>query len=121
MSLAVAIEGADGIVLAAYSRTTFGDPRVMASVNDNVAPAYEERSPTEATRVRGGAYLPSTTSIDLQEIGTVLLRNKRRNVCYFAFFAVSKIAAISTLDRPNPSILSIFQGFTDCNSRVLSS
>jgi len=36
MSLAVAIEAIDAIVLAADSRATFGDPRGMTAVNDTV-------------------------------------------------------------------------------------
>lgn len=36
MSLAVAIEAKNGIVLAADSRATFGDPRGMTAVNDTV-------------------------------------------------------------------------------------
>ena len=40
MSLAVAIEASDGIVLAADSRATFGDPRGMTAVNDTVQKIY---------------------------------------------------------------------------------
>jgi 20S proteasome alpha/beta subunit len=40
MSLAVAIEAANGIVLAADSRATFGDPRGMTGANDTVQKIY---------------------------------------------------------------------------------
>lgn len=40
MSLAVAIQAADGIVLAAESRATFGDVRGLTTVNDTVQKIY---------------------------------------------------------------------------------
>ena len=40
MSLAVAIEAQDGIVLAADSRATYGDPRGLTAVNDTVQKIY---------------------------------------------------------------------------------
>jgi len=40
MSLAVAIEAANAIVLAADSRATFGDPRGMTAVNDTVQKVF---------------------------------------------------------------------------------
>ena len=46
MSLAVAIEAIDGIVLAADSRATFGDPRGMTAVNDTVQKIYRLSSRT---------------------------------------------------------------------------
>lgn len=40
MSLAVAIEASDGIVLGADSRATYGDPRGLTAVNDTVQKIY---------------------------------------------------------------------------------
>jgi 20S proteasome alpha/beta subunit len=40
MSLAVAIEASDGIVLGADSRATYGDPRGLTAVNDTVLKIY---------------------------------------------------------------------------------
>ncbi len=46
MSLAVAIEAQDGIVLAADSRATYGDPRGLTAVNDTVQKIYRLNSRT---------------------------------------------------------------------------
>lgn len=46
MSLAVAIEAANGIVLAADSRATFGDPRGMTGANDTVQKIYRPNQRT---------------------------------------------------------------------------
>jgi 20S proteasome alpha/beta subunit len=54
MSLAVAIEATDGIVLAADSRATFGDPRGMTAVNDTVQKIYRI-SPRTAVALVGQA------------------------------------------------------------------
>ena len=54
MSLAVAIEASDGIVLAADSRATFGDPRGMTAVNDTVQKIYR-LSPRTAIALVGQA------------------------------------------------------------------
>jgi hypothetical protein len=54
MSLAVAIEASDGIVLAADSRATFGDPRGMTAVNDPVQKIYR-LSPRTAIALVGQA------------------------------------------------------------------
>ena len=54
MSLAVAIEAANGIVLAADSRATFGDPRGMTAVNDTVQKIYKP-SPRTALAMVGQA------------------------------------------------------------------
>jgi 20S proteasome alpha/beta subunit len=54
MSLAVAIEAANGIVLAADSRATFGDPRGMTAVNDTVQKIYR-LSPRTAVAMVGQA------------------------------------------------------------------
>ncbi len=62
MSLAVAIEAANGIVLAADSRATFGDPRGMTAVNDTVQKIYK-LSPRTAVAMVGQA-----------EIGAALIR-----------------------------------------------
>jgi len=52
MSLAAAIEAANGIVLAADSRATFGDPRGMTGVNDSVQKIYRP-SPRTAIAMVG--------------------------------------------------------------------
>jgi 20S proteasome alpha/beta subunit len=54
MSLAVAIEAGNGIVLAADSRATFGDPRGMTAVNDTVQKIYRP-SPRTALAMVGQA------------------------------------------------------------------
>ncbi len=54
MSLAVGIEASDGIVLAADSRATFGDPRGMTAVNDTVQKIYR-LSPRTAIALVGQA------------------------------------------------------------------
>jgi 20S proteasome alpha/beta subunit len=54
MSLAVAIEATNGIVLAADSRATFGDPRGMTAVNDTVQKIYKA-SPRTAVAMVGQA------------------------------------------------------------------
>jgi 20S proteasome alpha/beta subunit len=54
MSLAVAIEAQNGIVLAADSRATFGDPRGMTAVNDTVQKIYR-LSPRTAVAMVGQA------------------------------------------------------------------
>lgn len=51
MSLAVAIEAANGIVLAADSRATFGDPRGMTAVNDTVQKIYRPSARTALAMV----------------------------------------------------------------------
>jgi 20S proteasome alpha/beta subunit len=51
MSLAVAIEAVNGIVLAADSRATFGDPRGMTAVNDTVQKIYKPSSRTAVAMV----------------------------------------------------------------------
>ena len=51
MSLAVAIESANGIVLAADSRATFGDPRGMTAVNDTVQKIFKPSSRTALAMV----------------------------------------------------------------------
>jgi 20S proteasome alpha/beta subunit len=56
MSLAVAIEAANGIVLAADSRATFGDPRGMTAVNDTVQKIYK-LSPRTAVAMVGQAEI----------------------------------------------------------------
>jgi len=63
MSLAVAIEAANGIVLAADSRATFGDPRGLTAVNDTVQKIYR-LSPRTAVAMVGQA-----------EIGASLIQN----------------------------------------------
>jgi 20S proteasome alpha/beta subunit len=59
MSLAVAIEAANGIVLAADSRATFGDPRGMTAVNDTVQKIYK-LSPRTAVAMVGQAEIGNT-------------------------------------------------------------
>lgn len=54
MSLAVAIEASDGIVLAADSRATYGDPRGLTAVNDTVQKIYR-LSPRTAIALVGQA------------------------------------------------------------------
>ncbi len=56
MSLAVAIEANNGIVLAADSRATFGDPRGMTAVNDTVQKIYR-LSPRTAVAMVGQAEI----------------------------------------------------------------
>jgi 20S proteasome alpha/beta subunit len=56
MSLAVAIEAANGIVLAADSRATFGDPRGMTAVNDTVQKIYA-LTPRTAIAMVGAAEI----------------------------------------------------------------
>jgi 20S proteasome alpha/beta subunit len=56
MSLAIAIEAADGIVLAADSRATFGDPRGMTAANDTVQKIYK-LSPRTALAMVGQAEI----------------------------------------------------------------
>jgi 20S proteasome alpha/beta subunit len=56
MSLAVAIEASNGIVLAADSRATFGDPRGMTAVNDTVQKIYR-LSPRTAVAMVGQAEI----------------------------------------------------------------
>ncbi|MGO8791467.1 MAG: hypothetical protein ACLQVL_29315 [Terriglobia bacterium] len=56
MSLAVAIEAAGGIVLAADSRATFGDPRGMTAANDTVQKIYK-LSPRTALAMVGMAEI----------------------------------------------------------------
>jgi 20S proteasome alpha/beta subunit len=51
MSLAVAIEAANGIVLAADSRATFGDPRGLTAVNDTVQKIYRPNLRTAVAMV----------------------------------------------------------------------
>jgi 20S proteasome alpha/beta subunit len=51
MSLAVAIEAVNGIVLAADSRATFGDPRGMTAVNDTVEKIYRPNPRTAVAMV----------------------------------------------------------------------
>ncbi|HEV2195405.1 MAG TPA: hypothetical protein VGR55_07465 [Candidatus Acidoferrum sp.] len=63
MSLAVAIEAANGIVLAADSRATFGDPRGMTAVNDTVQKIFR-LSPRTAVAMVGQA-----------EVGNALLQH----------------------------------------------
>jgi 20S proteasome alpha/beta subunit len=59
MSLAVAIEAANGIVLAADSRATFGDPRGMTAVNDTVQKIFK-LSPRTAVAMVGQADVGNT-------------------------------------------------------------
>lgn len=54
MSLAVAIEASDGIVLGADSRATYGDPRGLTAVNDTVQKIYR-LSPRTAIALVGQA------------------------------------------------------------------
>ena len=54
MTLAVAIEGANGIVLAADSRATFGDPRGLTAVNDTVNKIFKP-TPRIAVAMAGQA------------------------------------------------------------------
>jgi 20S proteasome alpha/beta subunit len=54
MSLAVAIEANEGIVLAADSRATYGDPRGLTAVNDTVQKIYK-LSPRSAIALVGAA------------------------------------------------------------------
>jgi 20S proteasome alpha/beta subunit len=54
MSLAVSIEAANGIVIAADSRATFGDPRGMTAVNDTVQKVFI-LSPRTAIAMVGAA------------------------------------------------------------------
>ena len=68
MSLAVAIESADGIVLAADSRATFGDPRGMTAVNDTVQKIFNPSSRTALAMV-GAAEIGASI---MQIIGTQL-------------------------------------------------
>jgi hypothetical protein len=51
MSLAVAIEAGNGIVLAADSRATFGDPRGMTGANDSVPKIYKPNAKTALAMV----------------------------------------------------------------------
>lgn len=54
MSLTVAIEAADGIVLGADSRATYGDPRGLTAVNDTVQKIYQ-LNPRTAIALAGEA------------------------------------------------------------------
>jgi 20S proteasome alpha/beta subunit len=56
MSLAVAIEANNGIVLAADSRATFGDPRGMTGVNDSVQKIFRP-TPRTALAMVGQAEI----------------------------------------------------------------
>jgi len=56
MSLAIAIESANGIVLAADSRATFGDPRGMTAVNDTVQKIFKP-NPRTALAMVGAAEI----------------------------------------------------------------
>ncbi len=63
MTLAVAIEAENGIVLASDSRATFGDPRGLTVVNDTVNKIFKP-NPRVAVAMSGAA-----------EIGNALMRN----------------------------------------------
>jgi 20S proteasome alpha/beta subunit len=66
MSLSVAIEAANGIVLAADSRATFGDPRGMTAVNDTVQKVFVLNNRTVISMVgaaeTGAALIPRITA-----------------------------------------------------------
>jgi 20S proteasome alpha/beta subunit len=76
MSLAVAIEASDGIVLAADSRATYGDPRGLTAVNDTVLKIYR-LSPRTAIALVGQA---ETGAALIQHITTSLAANPGANV-----------------------------------------
>jgi 20S proteasome alpha/beta subunit len=76
MSLAVAIEAADGIVLAADSRATYGDPRGLTAVNDTVQKIYQ-LSPRTAIALVGQA---ETGASLIQHVKTGLAAQPGANV-----------------------------------------
>ncbi len=76
MSLAVAIEATNGIVLAADSRATFGDPRGMTAVNDTVQKIYKP-SPRTAVAMVGQAEIGAAL---IQHITTGLAAQPGANV-----------------------------------------
>jgi 20S proteasome alpha/beta subunit len=76
MSLAVAIESSDGVVLAADSRATFGDPRGLTAVNDTVQKIYR-LNPRTAIALVGQA---ETGASLIQHITTSLAANPGANV-----------------------------------------
>lgn len=76
MSLAVAIEATDGIVLAADSRATYGDPRGLTAVNDTVQKIYGV-SPRTAIALVGQAEIGATL---LQSITAGLAAQPGANV-----------------------------------------
>jgi 20S proteasome alpha/beta subunit len=76
MSLAVAIEASDGIVLAADSRGTYGDPRGLTAVNDTVQKIYR-LSPRTAVALVGQA---ETGASLVQHIAAGLAVNPGANV-----------------------------------------
>jgi 20S proteasome alpha/beta subunit len=76
MSLAVAIEATNGIVLAADSRVTFGDPRGMTAVNDTVQKIYRPNSCT-AVAVVG---MPETGAALIQHIIIGLATQPNANI-----------------------------------------
>jgi 20S proteasome alpha/beta subunit len=67
MSLAVAIESTDGIVLAADSRATFGDPRGMTGANDTVKKVF-------AVTTRSGIAMVGAAETGASLIETVVAR-----------------------------------------------
>jgi len=76
MTLAVAIESANGIVLASDSRATFGDPRGFVAVNDTVTKIFKP-APRIAVAMAGQADIGNAL---MQHIAASLLPQPAANV-----------------------------------------
>lgn len=76
MSLAVAIEATNGIVLGVDSRATFGDPRGLTAVNDTVQKIYK-LSPRTAIAMVGQAEIGNSL---IQHIMASLAAQPNANV-----------------------------------------
>jgi 20S proteasome alpha/beta subunit len=76
MTLAVAIESANGIVLAADSRATFGDPRGLTAVNDTVNKLFK---PAAGVAVAMAGQAETGNSL-MQQIASSLAAKQNSNV-----------------------------------------
>jgi Proteasome subunit len=107
MTLLVALKGNDGMVLAADSRGTFGDPRAVTAQNDSVRKAFVLTNHVAAVQAGsaelGAMVLKQTRDAIAREPGidgiedVVRVLHQTARVCYDAWFPSLPQAAI-----PNP-------------------
>jgi 20S proteasome alpha/beta subunit len=123
MSLAVAIEAANGIVLAADSRATFGDPRGMVAVNDTVQKIYQPNPRTAIAMVGSaetGAALVERIRINLAQHPTAdidavaeLVRTTSNQFCTQWFGPPQFMMGPSgPVALPRPDVVFVLTGYT---------
>lgn len=122
MSLAVAIESSNGIILAADSRATFGDPRGMTAVNDTVQKIFKPSSRTALALVGAaeiGAALLQVIAVglttqpdaDVDKVAETI--RGIGNQCFSQWFGPSQfvIGPAGGAFSPRPDIVFVLAGY----------